>query len=130
MPQHRSARSRQQLPDASEIGEDDCERVSFWNLQYSSGNGDEETQAIAKSMHVFLDTEKAKLVNTLKDFCEKKREFVDCFMERVPLEVAPDYRRIIPAEMYFNLIRDRLNNSYYRSQEVSSLMSITTIFMS
>ena len=69
-----------------------------------------------------MDTEKAKLVNTLKDFCEKKREFVDCFMERVPLEVAPDYRRIIPAEMYFNLIKDRLNNCYYRSQEVSSLI--------
>lgn len=70
-------------------------------------------------MHVFVPEEKAKLVNTLKDFMEKKREYLECFMERVPLEVAPDYRSIIPAEMYFNLIKDRISNGYYRSQEVS-----------
>jgi hypothetical protein len=70
-------------------------------------------------MQVFVPEEKAKLFNTLKDFIEKKKEYLECFMDRVPLEVAPDYRSIIPAEMYFNLIKDRINNGYYRSQEVS-----------
>lgn len=50
---------------------------------------------------------------------EKKREYLECFIDRVPVEVAPDYRSIIPAEMYFNLIKDRISNGYYRSQEVS-----------
>ena len=71
-------------------------------------------------MHVFVDGEKGKLVNTLKDFLEKKREYLDCFLDRVPIEVAPDYRSIIPAEMYFNLIKDRIQNCYYRSQDVST----------
>jgi len=70
-------------------------------------------------MQVFVPDEKAKLFNTLKDFMEKKKEYLECFMDRVPLEVAPDYRSIIPAEMFFNLIKDRINNGYYRSQEVS-----------
>ena len=90
--------------------------MSFWDIQYG---GAEEIQAIQKAMTVFGKDEKAKLVNTLKDFMEKKKEYVECFADRVPLEVAPDYRSIIPAEMYFNLIKDRINNCYYRSQEVS-----------
>mmetsp|Transcript_41203 Transcript_41203/g.54119 ORF Transcript_41203/g.54119 Transcript_41203/m.54119 type:complete len:108 (+) Transcript_41203:2979-3302(+) len=68
-------------------------------------------------MHVFVSDEKAKLLNTFKDFYEKKREYLECFMDRVPIEIAPDYRNIIPAEMYCNLIMDRLGNCYYRSQE-------------
>lgn len=68
-------------------------------------------------MTVFGKDEKAKLVNTLKDFMEKKKEYIECFVDRVPVEVAPDYRSIIPAEMYFNLIKERINNCYYRSQE-------------
>jgi len=70
-------------------------------------------------MQVFVPEEKAKLFNTLKDFLDKKKEYLECFLDRVPLEVAPDYRSIIPAEMYFSLIKDRINNGYYRSQEVS-----------
>lgn len=81
-------------------------------------------QAIQKSMHVFEKDERAKLVNTLKDFMDKKKEYIECFIERVPIEVAPDYRSIIPAEMYFNLIKDRINNCYYRSQEVSGRLTL------
>ena len=66
-------------------------------------------------MHVFGNDERVKLVNTLKDFYAKKQEYLECFMARVPLEIAPDYRSIIPSEMYCNLIMDRLNNCYYRS---------------
>ena len=71
-------------------------------------------------MHVFESDERAKLVNTLNDFYERKKEYLECFMNRVPLEIAPDYRAIITAEMYFNLIKDRINNGYYRSQDVSA----------
>ena len=42
-------------------------------------------------------------------------------MDRVPLDVAADYRSIIAGEMYFNLIRSRIENGYYRSQ--ASLLS-------
>ena len=70
-------------------------------------------------MSVFVSEEKLKLSNTLKDFMEKKREYLECFMDRVPVEVAPDYRSIIPAEMYFSLISLRISSGYYRSQEVS-----------
>ena len=95
-------------------------------MQYG---GPDEVQAIAKSMHVFIREEKIKLVNTLKDFMEKKKEYIECFMERVPVEVAPDYRSIIPAEMYFNLIKERINNCYYRSQEVSPSCRVFHVFI-
>ena len=84
---------------------------------------------IAKNMHVFGNDEKAKLVNTLKDFYVKKQEYLECFMARVPLEIAADYRNIIPSEMFCNLIMDRLNNCYYRSQEVSKRTSFKLILI-
>ena len=81
-------------------------------------------------MHVFIREEKNKLFNTLKDFIEKKKEYIEVFLDRVPVELAPDYRSIIPAEMYFNLIKDRINNYYYRSQEVSSTILSSHLFVS
>lgn len=81
-------------------------------------------------MHVFIREEKNKLFNTLKDFIEKKKEYIEVFLDRVPVELAPDYRSIIPAEMYFNLIKDRINNYYYRSQEVSSTIRSSHLFVS
>jgi len=35
--------------------------------------------------------------------------------ERVQQQIAPDYRQIIPSEMWFDLISARLQNHYYRS---------------
>ena len=81
-------------------------------------------------MHVFIREEKNKLFNTLKDFIEKKKEYIEVFLDRVPVELAPDYRSIIPAEMYFNLIKDRINNYYYRSQEVRSTIRSSHLFVS
>lgn len=81
-------------------------------------------------MHVFIREEKNKLFNTLKDFIEKKKEYIEVFLDRVPVELAPDYRSIIPAEMYFNLIKDRINNYYYRSQEVSSCIQSSHLVVS
>ena len=81
-------------------------------------------------MHVFIREEKNKLFNTLKDFIEKKKEYIEVFLDRVPVELAPDYRSIIPAEMYFNLIKDRINNYYYRSQEVSNTIRSSHLFVS
>ena len=68
-------------------------------------------------MQVFQPEEKAKLANILSDFLEKKREYVLPFLDRVPVDVAPDYRSIIAGEMYFSLIKLRIENGFYRSQE-------------
>ena len=66
-------------------------------------------------MQVFQPEEKAKLANVLGDFLEKKREYILPFLDRVPVEVAADYRSIIAGEMYFSLIKERIENGYYRS---------------
>mmetsp|Transcript_31926 Transcript_31926/g.23077 ORF Transcript_31926/g.23077 Transcript_31926/m.23077 type:complete len:99 (-) Transcript_31926:1129-1425(-) len=48
----------------------------------------------------------------------KKKEYsVVYFKERVTDSIASDYRSIITAEMYLDLIVSRLQNRYYRSQE-------------
>ena len=112
MPQHRSSRLRDQAAQQQELAEQDYKRINFWDIQYG-----EEAVAIQKAMQVFQPEEKAKLANVLGDFLEKKREYVLPFLERVPLEVAADYRSIIAGEMYFSLIKERIENGYYRSQE-------------
>ena len=112
MPQHRSSRLRDQAAQQQELQEQDYKRINFWDIQYA-----DEAVAIQKAMQVFQPEEKAKLANVLGDFLEKKREYVLPFLDRVPLEVAADYRSIIAGEMYFSLIKERIENGYYRSQE-------------
>ena len=69
-------------------------------------------------MQVFQPEEKLKLAGILNEFLEKKREYVLPFLDRVPMDIAADYRSIIANEMYFHLISKRIENGYYRSQEV------------
>lgn len=89
--------------------------MSFWDIQFG------DTDRISKRMQVFGADERAKLFNVLKDFMDKRNQHVQMFLDRVPIDIAPDYRSIIPAEMYFNLIKERIGYGYYRSQEVSLL---------
>jgi hypothetical protein len=39
------------------------------------------------------------------------------FLERVDEKIAPDYKSFVSAEMWLNLILDRLRAGYYRSQD-------------
>ena len=48
-------------------------------------------------------------------------------MGRVPEKIAPDYRQHISAEMYLELVKERLLNKYYRSQEVSKFIILTNL---
>ena len=123
MPQHRSLRLReaQQNQIEQQLSEQDYHRISFWEIQF-----DDDVSEINRKIQVFQVEEKAKLANVLKDFLTKKQEYVSCFLTRVGLEVAPDYRSIIPSEMYFDLIKDRIENGYYRSQEVSEVHKSVT----
>jgi len=68
-------------------------------------------------MSVFEITERTKLVNVLTDFLTKQIEYIAPFLTRVSEDVAADYRCIIAGEMYFNLIKSRIENGFYRSQE-------------
>ena len=68
-----------------------------------------------RAMQVFEPAERAKLANVLADFLEKTVEYVSPFLERVPVEVAADYRSIVAGEMYFSLVKERILNGYYRS---------------
>lgn len=47
----------------------------------------------------------------------KMKDYLVYFAERVEEKIAPDYRQIIPQEMWFSLIQKRLDNDYYRSQK-------------
>lgn len=40
------------------------------------------------------------------------------FLTRVTDKIAPDYKCHVQSEMYVNLIKERINNDYYRSQIV------------
>jgi len=43
------------------------------------------------------------------------KDYLVYFSDRVQEKIAPDYRQIIPYEMWFGLIQQRLDNDYYRS---------------
>lgn len=45
----------------------------------------------------------------------KYKDYLVNFKERVQEKIAPEYRQIIPNEMWFDLLMSRLNNKYYRS---------------
>jgi len=90
-------------------------RLNFWDIQYDPK--DLKPKHLIKSLLGFEDVEQTRLLNALENFMEKKKEYLIYFVERVTDEIAPDYRCIIPQDMYLTLIRDRLINSYYRSSE-------------
>ena len=121
MPQHRSSRLRDQAVQQQELASQDYTRINFWDIQFG-----DELSAIQKTMSVFEITERTKLTNVLTDFLTKQIEYIAPFLTRVSEDVAADYRSIIAGEMYFNLIKSRIENGFYRSQEVSIIHHFNT----
>ena len=66
-------------------------------------------------MSVFQPEERVKLTNVLGTFLEKQIEYTAPLLDRVTEQTAVDYRSIIAGEMFFGLIKDRIENGYYRS---------------
>lgn len=64
----------------------------------------------------FEPHERLRILDTLVTFMNKKKEYsVVYFKERVTDQIASDYRCVITAEMFLDLIVTRLENEYYRS---------------
>jgi hypothetical protein len=53
----------------------------------------------------------------LELFIQKKSEICFLFLERVSEQLAPDYKSFVSAEMWLQLILERLRTRYYRSQD-------------
>lgn len=68
-------------------------------------------------MSAFCQDEQEKLITFLNDFLDKKKDVCLFFKNRVTAEIAPDYRCIVPTDMYLSLILDRLHSQYYRDQQ-------------
>jgi len=62
--------------------------------------------------------ERLAILATIKVYNEKKGERIIPFLDRVGESVAHDYRCHVPVDSYLILIMNRLENKYYRSQEV------------
>lgn len=81
-------------------------RVSFWDIVWP---------APLQEISGFNPHELVKLSQYLANYIQKNREYLVYFKERVQERIAPNYRQIIPQEMWFDLLLQRLNNKYYRS---------------
>ena len=66
-------------------------------------------------MHGFSEHEHTKLRQNLTQYMNRYKDYLVNFKERVQEKIAPEYRQIIPNEMWFDLLMSRLNNKYYRS---------------
>lgn len=63
----------------------------------------------------FDENEIQRILDIIEEYINKNKDATAPFMGRVPEKVAPDYRQHVAAEMYMELIRERLCNRYYRS---------------
>ena len=72
-----------------------------------------------EEVHVqaFDEDERQRLQNIILDCAEKKKDQFQLLKSRVTDQIAPDYRCHIRAEMYFDLILNRLFKNYYRHQD-------------
>lgn len=98
-PQHRSARS-------AAFVEENVLRINFWDIVFDQ---------VIPLPNAFSTHESVKLVQTLQNFMQKKKEYLIYFRERVNEQIARDYRVMIAQEMWFDLLLERLQKNYYRS---------------
>ena len=68
-------------------------------------------------VQAFDEDERQRLQNIILDCAEKKKDQFQLLKSRVTDQIAPDYRCHIRAEMYFDLILNRLVKNYYRHQD-------------
>jgi len=82
-------------------------RINFWNIVFDN--------SAPEDLHGFSDIEHTRLKNSLQNYMFKHREYLFYIKDRVQENIAPEYRQIIPGEMWFDLVMARLNKRYYRS---------------
>jgi hypothetical protein len=63
----------------------------------------------------FTDSDVEIIMKIIKDSGERRPDQNIYFKNRVAEYIAPDYKAVIPAEMYMKLIEERLQNGYYRT---------------
>ena len=96
------------------------QRINFWDLIYPDAGPDSPNlseiveQILPKA---FDNLENQRLIDVVTMFIQRRFEACFEFLDRVPESIAEDYRCYIPAEMWLNLILDRLHSKYYRCQD-------------
>ena len=63
----------------------------------------------------FSEHENEKIVDFFKKYFSQNKEYLIYFRERVSQQIAPSYRQVIAHEMWLDLIYQRLQNKFYRS---------------
>lgn len=93
-------------------------RVNFWDLIYEDSPQQQSLQAFARSCLpvAFDEMESSRLEDTIRLFNQKNEEFKQFFKERVTEGIADDYKCYVAAEMWLDLVVERIKGAYYRSQ--------------
>lgn len=94
-----------------------ADKINFWDIIYP----EETEKSIGKLVQeltpkAFEDQENKRVIDGLELFILKKSDQCFFFKDRVSNEVA-DYRSFVSAEMWLQLILDRLKSRYYRSHD-------------
>ena len=84
-------------------------RVNFWDLVLPDGEPEIES--------AFDVNETSRMADALQLFFCKKRDTVLEFLNRVDESLAPDYKQYVPSEMWLNLILQRVESRFYRTQD-------------
>jgi hypothetical protein len=84
-------------------------RVNFWDLELPDGEPEIES--------AFDVNETSRMADALQLFFLKKRDTVLEFLNRVDESLAPDYKQYVPSEMWLNLILQRVESRFYRTQD-------------
>lgn len=95
-----------------------ADRINFWDLLYPEEASRPMPELLTSLLpKAFDEMENARLVDALGLLIQKKFDTCCLFLDRVPEALAHDYKSYVSAEMWLNLILERLRSSYYRSQD-------------
>lgn len=91
-------------------------------------------RALAKQLFpkAFDEMETKRLIDAIRLFVQKNSEMREWFKERVS-ESVDDYRSYVAGEMWLDLVTERINNQYYRSQnalwfDIDAIMEASKLY--
>ena len=108
---------RNNRQDPTEVDPAAIKRINFWDLVYPNEKSSMSEIAFEHLPRAFDDLENQRLVDVVTMFIQRKVEHCVEFLDRVSDDIAADYKCYIPHEMWLNLILERLQTKYYRSED-------------
>lgn len=97
-----------------------AKRINIWEVKSYGRNHKKIDYELFKEIY-----ENIGFIEFLKKYIEKNTDLTREFLDYVDLDIFHDYLRIVEFQMNLNRIKKRLQNGYYRREEVNFVLKIS-----